>query len=305
LVSERPVYFLMHKPRGVVTTLDDPEGRKSVKDLLRGVNARVFPVGRLDFHTSGALLLTNDGALAHALLHPTRAVPKVYNAKLQGDVDAQRLEMLRAGVVLDDGHKTAPAEVKVLRSEGKSTSLEITISEGKNRQIHRMGEAIGRSVLRLTRIAFAGLAIEGLRAGQLRPLTPLELADLKQKYLQPGKRKARRGWGEDDGGEIAPWFGDQHEDDVSAPEQVGEGRSSNVRGGPARGSRDDARRGPARGDQRSGPARGGARRGPARDDVRGGPARGVRRGPSRDEQNASQARTGSRARGPRRMTRTR
>lgn len=192
LVSERPVYFIMHKPRGVVTTLDDPEGRKSVKDLLRNVSERVFPVGRLDFHTSGALLLTNDGALAQALLHPARAVPKTYNAKMEGEVDARRLELLRNGVTLEDGSKTAPAVVNVLRNEGKSTSLEITISEGKNRQIHRMGEAVGRTVMRLTRLSFAGLTIEGLRAGQMRPLSPIELAELKQKYVHDTRRKRVR-----------------------------------------------------------------------------------------------------------------
>jgi 23S rRNA pseudouridine2605 synthase len=191
LVAERPVYFLMHKPRGVVTTLDDPEGRKTVKDLLHSVNERVFPVGRLDFQTSGALLLTNDGALAQALLHPTRAVPKTYNAKLEGQLDQARLELLRAGVVLDDGHKTAPAEVKVLRTDPKHTSVEITIAEGKNRQIHRMGDAVGRAVLRLTRISFAGLTVDGLRPGQLRPLSALELADLKQKYVNRPKRPRR------------------------------------------------------------------------------------------------------------------
>jgi 23S rRNA pseudouridine2605 synthase len=194
LVAERPVYYLMHKPRGVVTTLDDPEGRQSVKDLLRGISERVFPVGRLDFHTSGVLLLTNDGDLAQALLHPTRAVPKTYSAKLQGHVDERGLEMLRSGVVLDDGEKTAPATVHLMRSdEAKHTLLEITIAEGKNRQIHRMAEAINRPVMRLTRIAFAGLTIDGLRAGQMRPLKPLELSELKQKYMHTNKIGYGRG----------------------------------------------------------------------------------------------------------------
>src|SRR5262245_46604446 len=114
LVAEKPVYFLMHKPRGVVTTLDDPEGRKSIKDLLRTVPERVFPVGRLDFQTSGALLLTNDGAMTQALLHPTRRVPKVYHAKVEGTLDDKRLELLRGGVTLDDGEQTAPAEVEIV-----------------------------------------------------------------------------------------------------------------------------------------------------------------------------------------------
>jgi len=188
LVAEHPVYYLMHKPRGVVTTLSDPEGRRTVKDLLRHVEQRVFPVGRLDFQTSGALLLTNDGGLAQALLHPRRAVPKTYSAKLEGTFDAQHLEALRTGVVLDDGEKTAPADVHIVRAEGKYTSIEISISEGKNRQIHRMAEAIGCSVSRLTRISFAGLTLEGLRAGQLRTLSALELAELKQKYVNTNSR---------------------------------------------------------------------------------------------------------------------
>ncbi|MEY4580645.1 MAG: hypothetical protein RL701_5348 [Pseudomonadota bacterium] len=195
LVAERHVYFLLHKPRGVVTTLDDPEGRKSVKDLLQNVEQRVFPVGRLDFQTSGALLLTNDGALAQALLHPTRAVPKTYHVKLSGNVDSGRLEALRTGVVLDDGETTRPAVVNVLKSEGKYTSLEMTIAEGKNRQIHRMGDAIDREVMRLTRVSFAGLTLEGLRAGQMRPLTPLELSGLKEKYIQERKRRSGFGTG--------------------------------------------------------------------------------------------------------------
>jgi 23S rRNA pseudouridine2605 synthase len=204
LVAERLVYFLMHKPRAVVTTLDDPEGRKSIADLLREVRERVFPVGRLDFQTSGALLLTNDGELAQALLHPTRAVPKTYNAKMQGKLDAPLLERLREGVVLDDGAQTAPAEVRVLRFEDKFTSVEITIAEGKNRQIHRMGEAIARPVLRLTRISFAGLGIEGLRPGQMRPISALELAELKQKYVHPPKRRPGQGRDYADVGEFAP-----------------------------------------------------------------------------------------------------
>jgi 23S rRNA pseudouridine2605 synthase len=159
------------------------------------VKERVFPVGRLDFHTSGVLLLTNDGDLAQALLHPTRAVPKTYSAKLQGQVDERGLEMLRSGVVLDDGEKTAPATVHLMRGSeaNQHTLLEITISEGKNRQIHRMGEAINRPVMRLTRIAFAGLTIEGLRAGQTRPLKPLELSELKQKYMHTNKVGYGRG----------------------------------------------------------------------------------------------------------------
>jgi 23S rRNA pseudouridine2605 synthase len=188
LVAEKLVYYLMHKPRGVVTTLDDPEGRKSIKDLVGNIAERVFPVGRLDFQTSGALLLTNDGALAQALLHPTRSVPKIYHAKIEGPLETNRLELLRSGVTLDDGEQTAPADVQIARRDDKHTFIEVTITEGKNRQVHRMLEAVGRTVLRLTRTGFAGLAITGLRPGQIRPLSNPELSDLKQKYLNPGKK---------------------------------------------------------------------------------------------------------------------
>ena len=270
LVAQRHVYFLMHKPRGVVTTLDDPEGRKTVKDLLRNIHERVFPVGRLDFQTSGALLLTNDGELAQALLHPTRAVPKTYNAKLQGKLDEARLEQLRAGVVLDDGKKTGPAEVIVLRSDDKATSVEITIAEGKNRQIHRMGEAIDRAVLRLTRISFAGLTLEGLRPGQLRPLTARELTDLKEAYLHKVKRRKAPRYGaalyEETSGAL-PIAGTAH-NAWGAEEEPSWGESDQ----PAAPTR--ARRAPGR----STPARAGGRVPPAPQ------PRAGRRKPAREEQ---------------------
>jgi 23S rRNA pseudouridine2605 synthase len=194
IVAEKPVYYLMHKPRGVVTTLDDPEGRQSIKDLVQDIPERVFPVGRLDFQTSGVLLLTNDGDMAQALLHPTRKVPKTYTAKLYGDVDERGLSALREGVVLDDGEKTAPAMVSIVKKDDKHIWLELTINEGKNRQVHRMAEAIGRRVLRLSRISFAGLQIAGLRAGAIRELLPSELNDLKQKYLNPEGGRQLKEW---------------------------------------------------------------------------------------------------------------
>jgi 23S rRNA pseudouridine2605 synthase len=258
LVAEKPVYFLMHKPRGVVTTLDDPEGRKSVKDLLRTVPERVFPVGRLDFQTSGALLLTNDGAMAQALLHPARRVPKVYHAKIQGSLDEQRLELLRSGVTLDDGERTAPAEVEIVRKDDKHTFIEVTISEGKNRQIHRMLDAVGREVLRLTRLAFAGLPLEGLRPGQMRPLTQAELNDLKQKYLNPSK-KVRRG-------ASASQPDDDSFDEAREPRNARPMRESAR--GPNRRAEDPRRAGPRRSDpQRVDPRRADSRRADPRVDA--------------------------------------
>lgn len=200
LVAEKPVYYLLHKPRGVVTTLDDPEGRSTITDLVADIPERVFPVGRLDFQTSGVLLLTNDGDMAQALLHPTRQVPKVYTAKVLGRIDERGIQALREGVVLDDGEKTAPATVSVVKLDDKHTWLELTISEGKNRQVHRMLEAIGRRVLRLSRISFAGLTIDGLRAGRARPLEVSELNELKQKFLNPqGGRQRVEGTYRDSG----------------------------------------------------------------------------------------------------------
>lgn len=203
---EPPVYFLFHKPRGVVTTLDDPEGRPSIKDYLSGVSQRVFPVGRLDFHTSGALLLTNDGALANALLHPTKSVAKTYVAKVRGVPTDEQIQRLREGVELapvgdERGvERTRPAEVEVLRSapSGEGTTrddgttwLEITLREGRNRQIHRMAEAVGLFVMRLARVSFAGITHEGLRAGQLRELTAGEASLLRRTYLGVDEPPAR------------------------------------------------------------------------------------------------------------------
>jgi 23S rRNA pseudouridine2605 synthase len=187
LVAEKPVYYVLHKPREMVTTLDDPEGRATIADLLRRIPERVVPVGRLDYHTSGALLVTNDGDMVDALLRPRAGVPKVYAAKLQGHLDVAELEALRNGVALDDGYRTKKAEVFVLREEPNHTWVQITLTEGKNRQIHRMGEAIGHRVMRLARQSFAGISIEGLRPGECRELKRDELQQLKKKYLNPSR----------------------------------------------------------------------------------------------------------------------
>jgi 23S rRNA pseudouridine2605 synthase len=188
LVSEHPVYYLLHKPREVVTTLSDPEQRESVKDLMHRIPERVFPVGRLDYHTSGALLMTNDGEMAQALLHPKKEVPKVYVAKVRGKVSNAHLQQLRLGVTLDDGHKTRPAEVFIAHEDASNMWLQITITEGKNRQVHRMLEAVGHRVNRLFRLSFAGLSADGLRTGEFRMLTDPELAKLKRDYLNPSKK---------------------------------------------------------------------------------------------------------------------
>jgi 23S rRNA pseudouridine2605 synthase len=188
VVAEHPVYYLLHKPREVVTTLADPEQRESVADLTKRIPERVFPVGRLDYHTSGALLMTNDGEMAQALLHPKKRVPKVYIAKVRGEVTDAHLQQLRLGVTLDDGQKTGPAEVFIANEERGNMWLQITITEGKNRQIHRMLDAVGYRVTRLFRLSFAGLSADGLRTGEFRSLTDSELSKLKRDYLNPSKK---------------------------------------------------------------------------------------------------------------------
>ena len=190
IVAEKPAYYVLNKPRATVTTLSDPEGRPTVQTLLRRVPERVFPVGRLDYHTSGALLLTNDGSLADALLRPRAKVPKVYVAKVQGHIAEEHLGALRQGVVLDDGYETRPTETFVLREEAGHTWLQLTLVEGKNRQIHRMLEALGYRVQRLSRTAFAEISTEGLRPGELRPLRQREIDRLEQKYLKGPATKA-------------------------------------------------------------------------------------------------------------------
>lgn len=197
ITLEKPVHYLVHKPREMVTTLSDPEGRSSLGDLLAKLPERVYPVGRLDYHTSGALLVTNDGELADALLNPKRKVPKVYAAKLKGHLDVPELDQLRNGVRLDDGYVTEKAEVFVIREEPRNTWVQITLTEGKNRQIHRMADAIGHPVQRLARLSFAGLTTDGLRPGEWRPLANRELEKLTKAYLRPARRekleeKARR-----------------------------------------------------------------------------------------------------------------
>lgn len=211
-ISAEPlVYYVFHKPRGVVTTLVDPEGRPTIAEYLKDLPARVFPIGRLDFHTSGVLLLTNDGDLAQALLHPRRSVPKTYVAKVRGIPTDLQLDQWRKGVELEPVGdekapiRTAPAEVEVLRhtppgidarGEKGTTWLKITLREGRYRQIHRMAEAVGLFVMRLVRISFAGITAEGLRPGELRPLTDKELTMLRATYLRPLEKAARRGGGE-------------------------------------------------------------------------------------------------------------
>src|SRR4051812_47160279 len=173
LAKQRLAYVLLHKPRGVVTTARDPQGRRTVLDLVSHPS-RVVPVGRLDVHTSGALLLTNDGDLAHRLAHPRYGVEKEYVADVEGEPSDATLRRLAEGIELDDG-PTAPARVRRL---GPSR-VELTLHEGRNRQVRRMLEAAGHPVRRLHRSRYAGLGIAGLAAREWRELTPAEVSALR------------------------------------------------------------------------------------------------------------------------------
>lgn len=173
------VYLILHKPKNVMSTLDDPEGRPTVKDLLHGVTVRVFPVGRLDFDSEGLMLLTNHGDLAQALLHPRYHVPKTYLIKVKGVLDDAKIEMLERGVKLEDGF-TAPAKVnKVSRAESNSW-LEVTIHEGRKHQVKRMIEAVGHSVIKLVRTRMGPLLLGDLAPREYRFLTDREANRLRE-----------------------------------------------------------------------------------------------------------------------------
>ncbi len=168
-------YVLLNKPAGTVTTARDPQGRPTVVQLVEDIPERVVPVGRLDADTTGALLLTNDGPLAHRLAHPRYGVEKVYEVDVEGEPDDAALEQLAAGVELDDG-LTAPANVRRLGP----AKLELTLHEGRKHQVKRMCEAVGHPVRRLNRSRYAGLTVEGLEPGAWRELEPSEVKRLSR-----------------------------------------------------------------------------------------------------------------------------
>lgn len=177
---EEPVYFLLYKPRGVISASEDDKGRKVVTDFFEDVPQRIYPVGRLDYDTSGLLLLTNDGEFANLLMHPRYEVDKVYVAKIKGIPPKETLKKLEKGIQLEDG-KTAPARVKMLSIDKRKQSsiVQLTIHEGRNRQVRRMFEAIGFDVLKLKREEYGFLNLQGLRAGEARELTPHEVKRLR------------------------------------------------------------------------------------------------------------------------------
>ena len=173
-----PVYLLLHKPRNVLCTMEDPRGRPCVGDLLLTVKGNPYPVGRLDFDTEGLLVCTNDGELANRIIHPRYHVRKVYHVKVKGVPDKKVIDRLRSGVVLD-GKKTATAGVSFLKRGEKNSWLRMTLYEGRNRQVKRMLELFRYQVLKLRRVALGPLALEGLSPGAYRKLRPDEVEKLQ------------------------------------------------------------------------------------------------------------------------------
>lgn len=178
---EPKTYLMFNKPVGVVTSLYDPQGRPTIKDFLKGIKYRVFPVGRLDYDSEGLLLLTNDGDLAHSILHPSKKVSKTYVVKVKGIIEDEDIEKLRKGIRLEDG-MTMPAKVRKVRDTENNSWLEITIYEGRKRQIRRMTEKVGHPVIRLKRIAINGVRLGNLGIGKIRHLTENEIDKLKVAY---------------------------------------------------------------------------------------------------------------------------
>ncbi|MBI5055322.1 MAG: rRNA pseudouridine synthase [Nitrospirae bacterium] len=177
--AESKVYLVLNKPEKCLTTMSDSEGRPTVKDLIKGVREKVFPVGRLDYNSEGLLIITNDGELANAILHPAKKIPKTYLVKVNGFIEDKDLAKLEKGIKLDDG-MTAPAKVKKIKKTEANSWIEITIYEGRKRQIRRMMDRVGHPVIKLRRIKINGISLGKLETGALRFLTPGELKKLKQ-----------------------------------------------------------------------------------------------------------------------------
>lgn len=178
--GEEPVYYVLYKPTGVLSSVSDDRDRKVVSDFFPLVKERIYPVGRLDYDTSGVILMTNDGDFANILMHPKYNVDKVYVAKIKGIPLRENIRQLERGVMLEDG-KTAPAKVKVISVDKKKGTaiVSITIHEGRNRQVRRMFEAIGHPVLKLKRERFGYIGVEGLNPGEYRVMTPHEVKQLR------------------------------------------------------------------------------------------------------------------------------
>ncbi|WP_041556249.1 pseudouridine synthase [Carnobacterium sp. 17-4] len=185
IYREEPVYFLLNKPRNMITAVSDDKGRPVVTDLFTNIEQRIYPVGRLDYDTTGALMLTNDGELSQLLMHPKYQIDKTYVAKVKGLVDRKALNKLEKGIVIE-GKKTAPAKAKILSADRAKdiTMVELTIHEGRNRQVKNMFQAIGHPVEKLKRESYGTLTLDGLQTGEWRELKTFEIYQLRNSATQ-------------------------------------------------------------------------------------------------------------------------
>ena len=174
LNAVEPIYLILHKPRGYVTTLNDPEGRETVMDLIKDVNERVYPVGRLDYLSEGLLIMTNDGELANMVMHPMFNVTIVYEVKVFGSITETIINKLRAGAYLEEGF-VKPTSVRVIKQLPTKTWLEFRLNEGRNREIRRLCEAVGLTVDKLKRLAIGGLSVEGVAPGKYRLMSKQQM----------------------------------------------------------------------------------------------------------------------------------
>ncbi len=175
--SGRKVYIILYKPKGIVTTMSDEKGRKSVADIV-DAGTRVYPIGRLDLNSEGLLLMTNDGELANAVAHPSGEIKKVYNVTLKGKIENEELDRLRAVKMLD-GEKIVPVEVEVLTRNETNSVVQFVLSEGRNREIRRICELVGVQITKLKRVALGPIRLGDMKSGEYRELTPQELRALK------------------------------------------------------------------------------------------------------------------------------
>ncbi|NLK64812.1 MAG: rRNA pseudouridine synthase [Tissierellia bacterium] len=176
--KEKYIYIKLYKPEGYVTTVKDQFNRKTVIDLI-SIKERIYPVGRLDYDTSGLLLLTDDGDLANKLMHPKYRIYKTYNAEIKGSLSNDSINLLRTGLLID-GYKTAPAKVKLLKQSQNNSYVEISIHEGKNRQVRKMFEAVGHKVVKLKRISFGNIVLGNMKPGEWKYLTDEEVRFIKE-----------------------------------------------------------------------------------------------------------------------------
>ena len=188
-IKRKLYYIMLNKPRGYVTTMSDEQGRRSVVDLLEGVEERVYPIGRLDRNSEGLLLFTNDGDFANTVMHPRNHIAKIYRVTIQGSVTEEQIIQLSTGVEID-GRMTLPATINVLTQEENRTVLQMTITEGRNRQIRKMCEAVGLEVARLKRTAIGPIKLGMLKPGDYRELTKEELRAIRNAIVKVNNENA-------------------------------------------------------------------------------------------------------------------